>query len=181
MEKRRLHPALCRYESRQAVKALASLLMAQGMHITTAESCTGGLIAATLVDVNGMSECFDRGYITYADSAKEAMLGVNPDILKRYGAVSREVAIAMAEGALRVSGADIALSATGIAGPSGGTKEKPVGLVYIACGIKDAPTTVQELRLSGGRVENRHETVLHAFQLAIACIENFRPAALTDK
>jgi nicotinamide-nucleotide amidase len=107
-------------------------LREQGRTVATAESCTGGLIANRLTNVPGASNAFGWGFVTYANEAKQGVLGVPPALLKAHGAVSEPVARAMAEGALRVSGADHALAVTGIAGPDGGTAEKPVGTVWIA-------------------------------------------------
>ncbi len=100
--------------------------------MATAESCTGGLVAGALTEIAGSSDVVDRGFVTYSNEAKQAMLGVTAATLKRHGAVSRETATAMVKGALKNSLADIAVSITGIAGPAGGTKQKPVGLVYFA-------------------------------------------------
>ena len=105
---------------------------AQGLRVVTAESCTGGLIAGLLTEIPGSSDVFDRGFVTYSNGAKTDMLGVGDSLIKKHGAVSKEVAEAMARGALKNSKADVAIAITGIAGPSGGTKQKPVGLVYIA-------------------------------------------------
>ena len=100
--------------------------------VATAESCTGGLIAATLTEIAGSSAVVDRGFVTYSNEAKSEMLGVPADLIARFGAVSAEVAVAMVEGAVRHSGADLAVAVTGVAGPTGGTAEKPVGLVHFA-------------------------------------------------
>lgn len=103
-----------------------------GMKITTAESCTGGLIAASLTSIAGASDVFERGFVTYSNEAKHDLLGVSPELITEQGAVSGAVACAMAEGALQNSKADIAISCTGVAGPSGGTQQKPVGTVHLA-------------------------------------------------
>ena len=103
-----------------------------GLKIATAESCTGGLIAATLTEVAGSSAVVDRGFVTYSNGAKSELLGVPAELIEKAGAVSEAVVLAMAEGALARSDADLVVAVTGIAGPSGGTKEKPVGLVYFA-------------------------------------------------
>lgn len=113
-----------------AAEALIRRCTAAGLMITTAESCTGGLIAGTLTEISGSSAVVDRGFVTYSNAAKTAMLGVPADLIERVGAVSREVALAMAEGALARSQADLAVAVTGIAGPNGGSAEKPVGLVH---------------------------------------------------
>jgi nicotinamide-nucleotide amidase len=104
----------------------------RGLKIATAESCTGGLVAGALTEIPGSSDVLDRGFVTYSDAAKETMLGVPTSILERHGAVSRETADAMAAGALAMSNADLAVAITGIAGPGGGSAEKPVGLVHFA-------------------------------------------------
>lgn len=112
-------------------KKVVALLTEQGKKLALAESCTGGRIASLITDVPGASSVFTHGYVTYANEAKHDMLGVPEALLETHGAVSEEVAIAMAEGALKNSGADIAVSVTGIAGPSGGSEAKPVGTVWI--------------------------------------------------
>ena len=104
----------------------------RGLNLATAESCTGGLVAAALTEIAGSSDVVDRGFVTYSNEAKQAMLGVPTATLKRYGAVSAQTAAAMAAGALKNSPADVAVAITGIAGPGGGTKQKPVGLVHFA-------------------------------------------------
>lgn len=115
-------------------------LKAASLMVATAESCTGGLISGTLTEIAGSSAAVDRGYVTYSNEAKTEMLGVPAELIKRVGAVSKDVAIAMAEGALARSNADIAVSVTGIAGPGGGSADKPVGTVHIALARKDRPT-----------------------------------------
>ncbi len=115
-------------------------LKSQKMMLATAESCTGGLIAGTLTEIAGSSAVVDRGFVTYSNEAKAEMLGVPPNLILSLGAVSKEVAIAMAEGALERSNADITVSVTGIAGPGGGSEQKPVGTVHIAVARKDHPT-----------------------------------------
>ncbi len=112
---------------------LIALLKARQLRVATAESCTGGMVAAALTDIAGSSDVFDRGFVTYSNSAKSEMLGVAAALIAQHGAVSAAVAIAMAEGAIAQSGADIAVAVTGIAGPGGGTAAKPVGLVHFAC------------------------------------------------
>lgn len=114
------------------VEALASLLLARGQSLATAESCTGGLIAATCTELAGSSAWFERGFVTYSNEAKTELLGVPAELIARHGAVSEEVARAMASGALRHSRADIAVAVTGIAGPTGGSEAKPVGTVWLA-------------------------------------------------
>lgn len=134
--------------------------------IATAESCTGGLIAATLAAVPGASASLERGFVTYANEAKIEMLSVRIAMLREHGAVSREVALAMAEGALMHSPADIVVAVTGVAGPDGGTPEKPVGLVHIAAARRDGPVVHEEKRFGAiGRHEIQEATVAAAFEL----------------
>ena len=139
--------------------------------ITTAESCTGGLIAASLTEVAGSSDVFEVGRVTYSNAAKSDLLDVPENLLTVYGAVSAQVAQAMAVGALERAEADLALSATGIAGPGGGTAEKPVGLVYIAMAVRDGETRVERLDLNGDRSAIRRETVSRAFDLALGTLQ----------
>ncbi len=120
--------------------ALVVQMTAAGLKLATAESCTGGLVAAAITDVAGSSAVLDRGFVTYSNEAKMAVLGVDPQMLGALGAVSGPVAIAMAEGALRFSLADVAVAITGIAGPGGGTETKPVGLVHLAVARMGRPT-----------------------------------------
>lgn len=134
-------------------------LMAKGYRIATAESCTGGWIAQTLTDVPGCSEWFDRGFVTYSNQSKIQMLGVSPQSLTDYGAVSVEVARQMLVGVLANSGADIAVAVTGIAGPGGGSEEKPVGTVFVGWQVKNGLPKVEKLQLRGNRRQIRQETV----------------------
>ena len=124
-------------------EVVVDLLAERKLHVTTAESCTGGLIAGTLVNVAGASDVLNEGYVTYSNEAKERLIHVSHETLETYGAVSEQTAHEMAEGAAKAANADAALSATGIAGPGGGTEEKPVGLVYIGCYL-NGKTTVKE-------------------------------------
>ena len=112
-------------------KKITRILLHKKMTVTAAESCTGGLVAGTLVNADGISEVFKESYITYSNEAKHKLLGVKEETLKMYGAVSRQTALEMAEGAAKAANADAAIVTTGIAGPGGGTEEKPVGLVYV--------------------------------------------------
>ena len=120
----------------QAAKRLLALCRARGLKIATAESCTGGLVAAALTDIAGSSDVVDRGFVTYSNDAKREMLGVTPLTLEKSGAVSRETAVEMAQGALAHSDADLAVAITGIAGPGGATPGKPVGLVHFAAAAR---------------------------------------------
>ena len=137
---------------------VVELLARKHLTVTTAESCTGGLIAGTLINAAGASDVLNEGYVTYSNEAKERLVHVSHETLERYGAVSAQTAQEMAEGAARAAGADAALSATGIAGPGGGTVDKPVGLVYVGCCL-NGRTVVKECRFNGSRMENRLRTV----------------------
>ena len=117
---------------------------AAGLMAATAESCTGGLIAALLTEIPGASAVLERGFVVYSNAAKQDLLGVSAETLARYGAVSAETARAMAEGALGASRAEVAVSVTGVAGPDGGSVEKPVGLVHFACARRGKPTVARE-------------------------------------
>ena len=128
---------------------------AQGRKIVTAESCTGGLIGGALTQISGSSAVVERGFITYSNNAKTEVLGVMPETLEKYGAVSGEVAEAMAKGALEFSLADTAISVTGIAGPTGGTSAKPVGLVYIGLATRDGVLFHVMNQFSGDRDDVR--------------------------
>ena len=140
-----------------------------GLLLATAESCTGGLIAATLTEIAGSSAVVDRGFVTYSNEAKTGMLDVAPDLIGRVGAVSREVAIAMAEGAIRASRADIAVAVTGIAGPGGDSAEKPVGLVHIAVAVRGGDTTHAARQFGDiGRSAVRLATVKAALEMVQA-------------
>jgi len=126
---------------------LLSTARTKVLHLATAESCTGGLIAALLTEIPGSSDVFERGFVTYSNAAKVEMLGVPADAVRQHGAVSPEVARAMAEGAIARSAADLAVAVTGVAGPSGGTPTKPVGLVEFACAIRGKDTTLATERM----------------------------------
>lgn len=141
------------------------LLKERNFTITAAESCTGGLIAGTLVNVAGASDVFGEAYVTYSNEAKQRLVGVRAETLEQFGAVSEETAYEMAAGAARAAGADVGLSSTGIAGPGGGTPEKPVGLVYIGCCVR-GEVQVRRLNLHGDREQNRMDTVKAALELA---------------
>jgi nicotinamide-nucleotide amidase len=139
---------------------------AQGLMIATAESCTGGLVIAALTDIAGSSEVVDRGFVTYSNAAKMAMLGVLPETLEAEGAVSRQTAEAMAQGAIANSNADLAVAITGIAGPGGGSIDKPIGLVHFAAAARDGRLTHREMRFGDlGRAEVRRRSVLLALDM----------------
>ena len=145
---------------------LLDALRARSLTLATAESCTGGLIAGLLTEIAGASDVVDSGFVTYSNDAKTEALGVHPDLIARHGAVSREVARAMAEGALIHSGADVAIAVTGIAGPGGGTDLKPVGLVHLAVARIGRDTRNAEARFGDiGRSGVRLATVARALDL----------------
>ena len=147
-----------------AVLALARALRGAGMCIASAESCTGGLIAAACTAVAGSSDWFERGFVTYSNDAKTQMLGVDGALIARHGAVSAEVAQAMAEGALTHSKAGLAVAVTGIAGPGGAAPGKPVGTVWLAVARAGGPTDTELLALHGDRASIREQSVQHALQ-----------------
>lgn len=148
---------------------LVELLLREQMTITTAESCTGGLLAGTLINVSGISAVYEEGYVTYANKSKQKLLGVKTETLDKYGAVSSQTAREMAEGAAKEAGADVSIAVTGIAGPDGGTAEKPVGLVYIGCYVKGV-TEIIECHFRGDRYQVRSQTVERAMELALDCV-----------
>lgn len=153
-------------ETLDAAQALLATMESRGLTLATAESCTGGLIAAALTAIPGSSAVVTRGYVTYSNAAKAEELGVPGPVLASVGAVSEETARAMAEGALRRAGVDLALSCTGIAGPGGATPTKPVGLVFIGMARKGAETRVQRHVFPGDRAAVRAATVAEALALA---------------
>ncbi len=139
---------------------------AKGLRLATAESCTGGLIAALLTEIPGSSQVVERGFVTYSNQAKEDLLGVPSDLIHQYGAVSDPVVRAMVDGALKHSLAHLAVAVTGIAGPGGGSAEKPVGLVYVAVQRAGEAPLVKELRLGDiGRGEIRSRTLAEALAM----------------
>lgn len=141
------------------MQALFDLLKERKLVLVTAESCTGGMIAKTITDMPGSSAIFERGFVTYTNQSKTEMLAVPEDILAEHGAVSTPVAQLMAAGALARSYADIAISCTGVAGPSGGTESKPVGLVYIGIAMRDSAAQAFEHHFKGDRDAVRQQTV----------------------
>lgn len=149
---------------------LVKELTKRNASITTAESCTGGLLSGRIVNVGGASEVFNQSFVTYSDDAKNRLLGVKQETLDRVGAVSEETAEEMAAGAAEAALAQMALSTTGIAGPGGGTKEKPVGLVYIGC-YYFGSIVVEKHIFQGNRMEIRNASVESALALAKKCLE----------
>lgn len=160
------------WEKRSERDALAREVLARnrarGWRIATAESCTGGLVAAALTEIAGSSDVFDRGFVTYSNASKIRQLGVDPQLISQHGAVSEPVAMAMAAGALENSDADLAVSITGVAGPGGGTPDKPVGLVCFGVAIRGAPAVAGTQRF--GQRSRRHvraKAMMHALRLLL--------------
>lgn len=145
-------------------EVVIELLKKAGLSISTAESCTGGLVSSRLINVPGASEVFKEGVIAYSNESKKNLLGVASETLRTFGAVSPRTAIEMARGIAAVSGSNIGLATTGIAGPGGGTKEKPIGLVYVGLWL-NGEEKAEELRLHGDRNWIRLRTTLHALNI----------------
>ena len=154
------------------VERLADALRARGWRLAAAESCTGGLIAAACTSVAGSSDWFERGFVTYSNAAKAESLGVDPALIAAHGAVSEPVARAMAEGALAHSRADLAVAVTGIAGPGGGSADKPVGTVWLALARHGAATLAERLQLPGDRTAVRERTVERALDGLIEAVRD---------
>ncbi len=154
----------------EAAKRVIERFRAQGATLATAESCTGGLICALLTEVPGASDVFDRGYVTYSNAAKSELVGVDPEIIRTNGAVSSQTAYAMAVGGLAASGASACIAVTGIAGPGGGSVEKPAGLVFVAiAAAHEEGAVVEEFRFGDiGRNKVRRETVKAALEMLLA-------------
>ncbi|MEI3152285.1 MAG: nicotinamide-nucleotide amidohydrolase family protein [Eubacteriales bacterium] len=152
-------------ENVEYVKKIVETLKARGEVFCTAESCTGGQISKTVTDLAGVSAVFFGGVVSYANEIKEKLLGVRHKTLEKYGAVSEQTAAEMATGAVRALGADFSVAVTGIAGPDGGSEEKPVGLVYIACANKNGNVKVTKNLFSGDRKAVRDQTTKTALQM----------------
>lgn len=151
-----------------AARAVLDAARAKGLTIATAESCTGGLVAALLTEIPGSSDVVERGFVTYSNAAKTEMLGVPAALIAAHGAVSREVAVAMAEGALANSRADVAVAITGVAGPGGGSAEKPVGLVQFACARRGRASVQVEQRFGDiGRAAVREAAAAQALAMVL--------------
>ncbi len=149
-----------------AARDVLDACRAQNLKLTVAESCTGGLLAAALTEIPGSSDVLDRGFVTYSNAAKQAMLGVPASVLETRGAVSKETVEAMAAGALERSGADLSAAVTGVAGPGGGTAQKPVGLVHFAAAHREGRLLHRERRYGDlGRAEIRRRSVLDALAM----------------
>ena len=151
----------------QLSRQLGVALQARGWRVTTAESCTGGGVASAITDIAGSSEWFEYGFVTYANRAKESLLGVMSAALQQHGAVSEPVVEQMAEGALRAAGADLAVAVSGVAGPGGGSADKPVGTVWFAWADSGETTTALH-RIDGDREQVRQQAVIIALQGLLA-------------
>lgn len=155
---------------RQPAGKIIHALIDSKLCIATAESCTGGLIIAALTEIPGSSQAVYGGFVTYANEAKAAMIGVPEQMIKEHGAVSANVARAMAEGARKTAMVDVAIAVTGIAGPGGGSEDKPVGLVHLACATAGGTSHLERRFGAIGRQAIREATVRAALELALACI-----------
>ena len=158
-------------EAAPLVERLAAALRSRGASLATAESCTGGLVAAACTSLAGSSDWFERGFVTYSNAAKSELLGVPAGLIAAHGAVSSEVACAMVEGALARSPAGVAVAVTGIAGPAGGTPAKPVGTVWIAIASTGRPAQPTLLQAAGNRASVRAASVVRALSLLVEYCE----------
>jgi len=149
-------------ETSRLVERIAASMVRRGWRLVTAESCTGGWIAKCCTDRPGSSDWFDRGFVSYSNAAKEAMLQVDAEVIQREGAVSKAVALAMARGARKASGVEAAIAVTGIAGPDGGTPDKPVGTVWFAWDLQGTGSSSECVVFAGDRESVRRQTVRHA-------------------
>ena len=156
--------------NQEILEKVANLLKEKKLKIATAESCTGGMLGNFLTNISGSSEYFDRGIISYSNRAKMELLGVSPETLEKYGAVSEQTAREMAEGVRKRSGVDIGISTTGIAGPTGGTKDKPVGLVYVGLSTEEK-TIVRKFLFKGNRIENKESACAAALEMLLELLE----------
>ena len=163
-------PAMLPAATLAEAESLLAACRAGDIMLATAESCTGGLIAAALTAIAGSSDVVDRGFVTYSNDAKNQMIGVPMPLIEAHGAVSEPVAAAMAEGALARSRAAIAIAVTGVAGPSGGSAEKPVGLVWFGLARTGAPPIAERQVFPGDRTAIRAATVAHAFAIIRAVL-----------
>jgi nicotinamide-nucleotide amidase len=145
-------------------RRLGTLARKRKIDVVTAESCTGGGVATAMTRISGSAKWFERGFVTYSNVAKKEMLGVSQETLNKHGAVSEEVAIEMARGALKRSHADVSVAITGIAGPTGGVPGKPVGTVHFAWGVRGGPVQARRFRFEGDRVAVRLQSVYVAIQ-----------------
>lgn len=155
---------------KRLAEEIGPALKARQLMLATAESCTGGGLSYWITHVAGSSNWFERGFVTYSNAAKVDLLGVHPDTLAKYGAVSEETAREMAEGAIRHSQAQVSIAVTGIAGPDGGSLDKPVGTVWLAWVLPNQPTQTECLHLTGDRETIRLQTIEHAFAKLITLL-----------
>lgn len=151
---------------------LGQILIARNFTVTAAESCTGGMISAAFTDIAGSSVWFGYGFVSYSNQAKQELLGVPEATLDRFGAVSEETVAAMVNGALETSGADLAVAVSGVAGPDGGSAEKPVGTVWIAWGGRNSESKNQKFLFAGDRASVREQTVLTALKGLLELVQN---------
>jgi nicotinamide-nucleotide amidase len=154
-------------EIAKRARAVLTAFEAAGKMLATAESCTGGMVAAALTDIAGSSTVVERGFVTYSNRAKAQLLGIDPALIEAKGAVSKEVAEAMARGALANSATDVAVAVTGIAGPGGGSPEKPVGLVWFGLSVSGQPTTTEHEVFAGDRAAVRRQASEKALALLL--------------
>ncbi len=159
-----------------SIELLADLMLKNGFFMATAESCTGGMIAAACTDLAGSSAWFERGFVTYSNAAKTAMLGVDAALIAQHGAVSQPVARAMAFGAIRHSQAQVSVAVTGVAGPTGGSLDKPVGTVWFAWSVNGSLHS-EMMRFNGDRAGVRQATVHHAIGKLLTLLEKNRAVA----
>ncbi|WP_019219623.1 CinA family protein [Bartonella florencae] len=160
------------YFCEKQAREVLTICRQKSLLLATVESCTGGLIAANLTNIAGSSDVLDCGFVVYSNEAKTRLVGVCAELIKNYGAVSKEVALVMAEGGLKHSQAEIAVSVTGIAGPRGACFEKPVGLVHFAVAYKNHKTLHQEMRFGNlDRDTIRHKTVEHALKMVLKSLQ----------
>ncbi len=152
-------------ETVKLAEAVLAACRARNWHVATAESCTGGLVAAALTAIAGSSDVVDRGFVTYSNKAKMELLGVPEETIAAHGSVSAETAAAMARGAVARAGVDLAVSVTGVAGPGGWTPQKPVGLVYLGVAKRDGGANVERRMFSGDRAEVRQAALIEALEL----------------
>ena len=157
------------HSAQDICRRLADFLLKNDLKLTAAESCTGGLVSAACTDLAGSSNWFERGFVTYSNEAKTEMLGVDADLIKAHGAVSEQVARAMAFGAIRYSKAQISIAVTGVAGPSGGSTAKPVGTVWFGFSVQGRLHS-ELMRFNGDRAAVRSQTVAHALQRVLTLL-----------
>ena len=159
---------------------IVDLLKMNGLTVSTAESCTGGLVAGRIINAPGASNVYSEGFVTYSNEAKHRYLKVKTSTLKKHGAVSKQCAAQMAEGLAKTTGADVCVATTGIAGPGGGTDKKPVGLVYIACHVRGF-TKVKKCLFDGDRMQVREQSVGAALKLIKKCVKKSLSENVTDE